>query len=74
MRRVFFFGGGGGGIRMFGKRRWEWKGLITDLAIGIGVVLLLIIFFKLLLILLWMSGGILIFVFIVWLIWRWLSK
>jgi hypothetical protein len=58
---------------MFGK--WGghgWKDLITNLAAGIGVVLLLIVFFKLLLILLWMSGGIIIFALILWLIWRWL--
>jgi hypothetical protein len=58
---------------MFGRRgRQGWKDLITDLAGGIGVVLLLIVFFKLLLVLLWMSGGILVFALILWLIWRWL--
>jgi hypothetical protein len=49
-----------------------WKDLITNLAVGIVVVLLLIVFFKLLLVLLWMSGGIIIFALILWLIWRWL--
>jgi hypothetical protein len=58
---------------MFGKWGSQgWKDLITDLAAGIAVVLLLIVFFKLLLVLLWMSGGIIVFAFIIWIIWRWL--
>ncbi|WP_027087317.1 hypothetical protein [Cohnella panacarvi] len=57
------FGGKGG--------RGGWNRIIRDLAGGIIAVILLIVFLKLFMVLVWMSGGFIVLLFLLWLAWKW---
>ncbi|MFD0675039.1 hypothetical protein [Cohnella sp. GCM10027633] len=48
-----------------------WSGLIHNLLGGIIAVVLLIVFLKLFMALVWMSGGLIVLVLLVWLAWKW---
>ncbi len=58
---------------MFRRRGGDfgWNRIIRNLFGGIITVILLIVFLKLFVILVWMSGGFIVLLLLLWLAWKW---
>ena len=54
-----------------GKRRFAWRHPFAWIGGAIGAVLLFVVLSKLLLLLAYLSGGLVLLVIALWLLWRW---